>query len=401
MRTLATRLKSPLIRLLFTLLLAVGIASTSEGSVFVSVAIAPPPIPVYVQPVCPGPNYIWIPGYWAWDPANGYYWVPGYWDLAPYVGALWTPGWWGFAGGVYAWHPGYWGRHVGFYGGINYGFGYFGVGYVGGYWSGSAFRYNSAVTNVNVAVVHNNIYNRAVTETTASRVSFNGGPGGISRQANAQERLAQRDSHRSLTSSQVQHEHLARADRGQWASVNQGAPSVMATSRAAAVAGRSGEQRAGVPGAAANAPAHRQAQSARVDTRTQASAPQVHREARVEQRVAQPSAPPVHREARVEQRAAPPGAAAPIARPEARAHVAARPDAHAQGVPRTESHAAAQRPEMHAQGAPRPEVRAPVAPRPEMHAMNAPHAPAHAGPPPGEPRGAHPGGQRDEEHGPR
>ena len=55
---------------------------------------------------------------------GGYYWVPGTWVQPPRVGVLWTPGYWGFVGGVYAFHAGYWGPHVGFYGGVNYGFGY-------------------------------------------------------------------------------------------------------------------------------------------------------------------------------------------------------------------------------------------------------------------------------------
>ena len=92
----------------------------------------PPPLPDYTQPECPGPNYIWTPGYWSYT-AAGYYWVPGAWVLAPYVDALWTPPYWAYSDGHYRWHRGYWGRHVGFYGGINYGFGYTGLGYDGGY----------------------------------------------------------------------------------------------------------------------------------------------------------------------------------------------------------------------------------------------------------------------------
>lgn len=388
MRTLATQRFAPLIRLLFVVVLALGMASTSQGSVFVSVAIAPPPIPVYTQPICPGPGYIWIPGYWAYG-IDGYYWVPGYWVLPPFVGALWTPGYWGWADGLYVWHAGYWGPHIGFYGGINYGFGYFGLGYVGGFWRSGAFYYNTAVTNVNVTVV-NNIYNQPVTQTTTTRVSFNGGPGGISRQPTAQERLAQRDTHRSATPIQLQHQNLARTDRGQWASVNHGNPSVTATPRAAAFAGRGAGQRAAAPGVAASAPTHREAraQGGRPETHAQA-APPVQREARVEHRAAPPGAP-INREARVEHRAPAPPAAAPIARSETHAHVAPRPEMHAQGAPRTEMHAAprASRPEMHAQGAPRPEMHAHNAPRPEMHAQNAPHMQAPPAPPHGEPRGA-------------
>ena len=43
---------------------------------------------------------------------------------------------------------GYWGPHVGYYGGVNYGFGYMGIGFAGGVWAGGAFRYNTAVMRV-------------------------------------------------------------------------------------------------------------------------------------------------------------------------------------------------------------------------------------------------------------
>ncbi len=86
---------------------------------------APPDLPVYDQPTMPGGGYVWTPGYWAWsDDDQDFYWVPGTWVLAPQADFLWTPGYWEIADVVFFWHPGYWGRHVGFYGGINYGFGY-------------------------------------------------------------------------------------------------------------------------------------------------------------------------------------------------------------------------------------------------------------------------------------
>ncbi len=46
-------------------------------------------------------------------------------------------------GGVYVFHAGYWGPHVGFYGGVNYGFGYSGSGFYGGRWEGGHFAYNT------------------------------------------------------------------------------------------------------------------------------------------------------------------------------------------------------------------------------------------------------------------
>ena len=108
---------------------------------------APPPLPQYDQPLAPGDGYIWTPGYWAFGP-GGYYWVNGAWVLAPYEDALWTPGYWGYAPTGYFWNAGYWGPEVGYYGGINYGFGYFGVGFYGGCWREHRFFYNSYYSHI-------------------------------------------------------------------------------------------------------------------------------------------------------------------------------------------------------------------------------------------------------------
>ncbi len=114
-------------RTLFLAFLVSLVPASSFAGVFLSITVAPPILPVYAQPVCPGDGYLWTPGYWAYGEA-GYFWVPGTWVLAPRPGFLWTPGYWGWGGGFYAWHGGYWGPHVGFYGGVNYGYGYGGVG---------------------------------------------------------------------------------------------------------------------------------------------------------------------------------------------------------------------------------------------------------------------------------
>jgi hypothetical protein len=134
--------------LLLTLLLSL-IPASLHAQISFSVGFAPPEMPVYEQPPCPEPNLIWSPGYWGYDQDQGdYYWVPGSWVPAPYEGALWTPPYWGWYGGHYRFHHGYWGRHVGYYGGVNYGYGYGGIGYSGGEWQGNNFRYNTAVTRV-------------------------------------------------------------------------------------------------------------------------------------------------------------------------------------------------------------------------------------------------------------
>src|SRR5438105_1336162 len=185
-------------RLLFSLLLVAGIfgipaPSYAQVAIGVSVRIGPPALPVYVQPMCPGPGYIWVPGYWAYGD-DGYFWVPGTWVLAPEPGLLWTPAYWGWSDGFYVWHAGYWGPVVGFYGGINYGFGYTGVGFFGGEWRGDTFFYNRSVTNVNVTNV-TNIYNKTVIVNNNARVSFNGGNGGVRARPTPQQEAAAHERH--------------------------------------------------------------------------------------------------------------------------------------------------------------------------------------------------------------
>jgi WXXGXW repeat (2 copies) len=199
----------------------------AQAGVSVSVNFAPPLLPVYAQPAIPGPGYLWTPGYWAYDAVGGYYWVPGTWVQPPYVGALWTPGYWGWSGSVFAFHEGYWGVHVGYYGGINYGFGYGGVGYLGGYWHGGGFYYNRSVNNItNIHVT--NVYTRNVVNTTASNASFNG-PGGLSARPTAQELAYQRESHTAPVAAQVAHRTEASHIEGLRATVNHGSPSIAAT----------------------------------------------------------------------------------------------------------------------------------------------------------------------------
>ena len=244
-----------LIRVLIVTLPLVGLPVVSQAGLFVgvSVGIAPPVLPVYVQPPCPAPGYIWMPGYWAWD--DGYYWVPGTWVLAPAVGLLWTPGYWGWADGAYVWNVGYWGPHVGFYGGINYGFGYGGVGYEGGYWRGSQFYYNRSVTNINTTNI-TNLYNRTVVNNVnVTRVSFNGGTGGVAARPTAAELSAERERHLGLTPVQRQQEQSARGNSSLRAAVNGGHPAVAATPSAGVFSGH-GVVAARGAGHAGGAPAH-------------------------------------------------------------------------------------------------------------------------------------------------
>ncbi|MGB7265605.1 MAG: hypothetical protein WBC92_08840 [Terracidiphilus sp.] len=190
----------------------------------------PPALPDYSQPPDPGDGYIWTPGYWGWA-STGYYWVPGAWVEPPYEGALWTPGYWGSSGGRYMFYPGHWGTHIGFYGGVNYGFGYGGTGYEGGYWNGGHFLYNRDYNNVNVNVVHN-VYTYHVNRAAnTSRVSFHGGSQGVQRHPEPQEKAAWHEPVAPRMSTQVQHAKSAQSNRGQFYSANHGRPPSAAVSK--------------------------------------------------------------------------------------------------------------------------------------------------------------------------
>jgi hypothetical protein len=216
-------------------LMALAIVVTSSAAfaqIGITVSFGPPALPVYEQPICPAVGWLWTPGYWAWDPDFGdYYWVPGTWVEAPEVGYLWTPGWWGWGGSGFIFHEGFWGPHVGFYGGIDYGFGYFGNGFEGGRWQGNQFFYNRAVMNVNVNVIHN-VYNTTVVHNTVvNRISYNGGEGGITARATPEELQIDQERHIPPVQAQVRHLQTARSNPQLRASVNQGKPTIAATAR--------------------------------------------------------------------------------------------------------------------------------------------------------------------------
>jgi len=258
------RIISSIRSLLFALvLLAMSVAAYAQ--IGISISFAPPELPVYEQPLCPGEGYLWTPGYWAYaNDFDDYYWVPGTWVMAPEIGYLWTPAYWGWSGNGYFFYEGYWGPQVGFYGGINYGYGYFGDGYQGGRWQGGQFYYNRAVNNVNITNIHN-VYNTTVINNTENRVSYNGGNGGINRRPTPQEEAAVHEKHIPPVAAQTQHVQAARAKPELRASANRGTPPVAATPKPGALNDRAvvPAKQAGTP---YNPPANRAAVQPPVNT---------------------------------------------------------------------------------------------------------------------------------------
>jgi hypothetical protein len=344
---------------LFSLLPALALTSPAPSyAQLVSITIAPPVLPVYVQPEIPAPGYIWTPGYWGYGP-EGYFWVPGTWVMPPTVGLLWTPGYWGWNNGIYAWNAGYWGPTVGFYGGVNYGFGYGGVGFEGGAWRGGVFAYNRSVTNIG-SVNITNVYNKTVIVNN-NHVAFNGGAGGIAARPTAMEMAAAREQHIPATAAQTQHEHTASTTRENLASVNHGAPAVAATAKPGEFSGKGVVAAHGAPAAAHTGAASASLSHGPGSVPSNTGAPK-----------APGGAPPASATART------PAAAAPT--------MANRtPSTPASGAPSNPAAAAQPHP---AAGAQPPHPAAAAPPRPVAAAPRAP-APAARGPAPGRPAGNH------------
>jgi hypothetical protein len=279
---------------LLFVLLTIILSAASFAQFAVIVSFAPPALPIYEQPLCPGDGYLWTPGYWAYDPDFGdYFWVPGTWVLAPQVGYLWTPPWWGWNGNGFLYHEGYWGRQVGFYGGIPYGYGYFGHGYEGGRWDNDRFYYNRAVNNINVTEIHN-VYNTTVVQNnTYNRVSYNGGEGGIPARPTSEEEAAGRERHVAPVPVQMQHAQAAASNPQLRAAENHGRPPIAATARPGGLNG-SGAVPAKAAGAAYTPPPNRAAASNRSPVSTErGTAPENAAAGRPETNVPQPP-PPTH-----------------------------------------------------------------------------------------------------------
>ena len=364
--------------LMLTLFLAL-IPASIHAQVVISVGFAPPEMPVYEQPICPEPNMMWMPGYWAYDQDQGdYYWVPGAWVAAPYDGALWTPPYWGWYGGHYRFHSGYWGRHVGYYGGVDYGYGYGGIGYSGGEWQGNDFRYNTAITRVDQNRIHSTYSDRTIvannTIANNSRVAYNGGPGGIRHTAQPSEQVAARDKHTAPTSFQTQHATAARSDKTSFAKANKGHPqNVVAAKplgpqRTTPATGSKTEPKAGPQSHAATAQHNAPAQQHNTPAQQHNAPAQQHNAP------AQHATPAAQHATPAQQHNAPAQHAAPAAQHTTPAQHTA-PQQQSRPAPQQQARPAPQqqaRPAPQQQARPAPQQQARPAPQPQQHAAPAP-----------------------------
>jgi hypothetical protein len=66
-------------------------SSVLSAQISIGIRIGPPPPPreVRVLPPNPGPDFLWVEGYW-YPVGNHYKWHDGYWSRAPYSGAHWV-----------------------------------------------------------------------------------------------------------------------------------------------------------------------------------------------------------------------------------------------------------------------------------------------------------------------
>ena len=86
-----------------TLLVASAPAAQAQVSFDYRIETPPPTPRAYRVPPQPGPDYVWVDGYWY--PVNGQYrWHSGYWTRAPYADAYWVAPY--YDGGQY--YTGHW-----------------------------------------------------------------------------------------------------------------------------------------------------------------------------------------------------------------------------------------------------------------------------------------------------
>lgn len=90
--------------------------SAPQTAPIVSTAVSPsetvvvneaPPSPIVEEIyAAPGPDFVWIGGYWGWH--NAWVWRPGHYEHPPRHGSVWVSGSWRSSGHGWAWVGGRW-----------------------------------------------------------------------------------------------------------------------------------------------------------------------------------------------------------------------------------------------------------------------------------------------------
>jgi hypothetical protein len=71
----------------------------------------PPAIQEEAVVASPGPDYVWVGGYWDWDVGVRHWaWRSGRWERPPHPEAHWSAGHYELRGGHHYYHPGHWDR---------------------------------------------------------------------------------------------------------------------------------------------------------------------------------------------------------------------------------------------------------------------------------------------------
>ena len=117
------------------------------------------------------------------------------------------------------------------YGGIDYGFGYTGFGYQGGYWRDHQFYYNRAMNNLGVRRTSPPCSTSRFRRRRPTRVSFNGGNGGTTARPTPAELAPAREHHIAPTAAQVEHQQAASKMADLRFNANHGQPPIAAVER--------------------------------------------------------------------------------------------------------------------------------------------------------------------------
>jgi hypothetical protein len=70
-------------------LFAGGVPARAQVSLGIRIGDPPPPRVIRERPRSPGPEYVWVDGYW-YPVGHHYKWHSGYWTRPPYEGAHWV-----------------------------------------------------------------------------------------------------------------------------------------------------------------------------------------------------------------------------------------------------------------------------------------------------------------------